>query len=77
MGLRNWSYLFSNPIAVRLSVQKMSVADLQRLAHLEYPVSGDLSADISLHGSELNPVGTGSAKIVNARAYDEPVQKWR
>ena len=53
----------------------MSVADLQRLANLQYPISGDLSADISLHGSELNPVGTGSAKIVNARAYDEPVQK--
>jgi translocation and assembly module TamB len=73
--LRNWSYLPSDPIAVRLSVQEMSVADLQRLANLQYPVSGDLSADISLHGSQLNPVGTGSAKIVNARAYDEPVQK--
>ena len=73
--LRNWSYLPSDPIAVRLSVQEMSVADLQRLANLQYPISGDLSADISLHGSELNPVGTGSAKIVNARAYDEPVQK--
>lgn len=74
-GLRNWSYLPSNPIAVRLSVREMSVADLQRLVNLQYPVSGDLSADISLHGSQLNPVGTGSAKIVNARAYDEPVQK--
>jgi translocation and assembly module TamB len=73
--LRNWSYLPSDAIAVRLSVQEMSVADLQRLANLQYPVSGDLSADISLHGSQLNPVGTGSAKIVNARAYDEPVQK--
>ena len=51
------------------------MADLQRLANLQYPVSGDLSADISLHGSELNPFGTGSARIVNARAYDEPVQK--
>jgi len=75
VGLRNWSYLPSNPIAVSLSMQQMSVADLQRLANLQYPVSGDLSADISLHGSQLNPVGTGSAKIVNARAYDEPVQK--
>jgi translocation and assembly module TamB len=75
VGLRNWSYLPSNPIAVSLSVQQMSVADLQRLANLQYPVSGDLSADISLHGSELNPAGTGSARIVNAHAYDEPVQK--
>jgi translocation and assembly module TamB len=73
--LRNWSYLPSNPIAVSLSLREMSVADLQRLANLQYPVSGDLSADISLHGSELNPVGIGSARIVNARAYDEPVQK--
>ena len=73
--LRNWSYLPSNPIAVSLSLREMSVADLQRLANLQYPVSGDLSADISLHGSELNPVGMGSARIVNARAYDEPVQK--
>jgi len=75
VGLRNWSYLPSNPIAVTLSVQEMSVADLQRLANLQYPVSGDLSADISLHGSKLNPVGTGFARIANARAYDEPVQK--
>jgi translocation and assembly module TamB len=75
VGLRNWSYLPSDPVAVSLSVQEMSVSDLQRLANLQYPVSGELSADISLHGSELNPVGAGSAKIVNARAYDEPIQK--
>jgi translocation and assembly module TamB len=75
VGLQNWSYLPSNPIAISFSVQQMAVADLQRLANLEYPVSGDLSAEVSLHGSQLNPTGTGSAKIVNARAYDEPIQK--
>ena len=72
--LRNWSYIPSDPIAADLSVQRMSVTDLQKLANLQYPVSGDLSAEISVHGSQLNPVGAGSAKIVNARAYDEPVQ---
>jgi translocation and assembly module TamB len=75
VGLQNWSYLPSNPIAISLSVQQMAMADLQRLANLQYPVSGDLSAEVSLHGSQLNPTGTGSAKIVNARAYDEPIQK--
>jgi len=75
VGLRNWSYLPSNQIAVSLSVQQMPVADLLQLASLQYPISGDLSADISLHGSALNPEGTGSAKIVNACVYDEPVQK--
>jgi translocation and assembly module TamB len=72
--LHNWSYTPSDPIAVRLAVQQMSVADLQKLANLQYPVSGDLYADVTLHGSQLNPIGAGSAKIVNARAYDEPVQ---
>ena len=74
VALRNWSYIPSDPIALNLSVQRMSVTDLQKLATVQYPVSGDLSADISVHGSQLNPVGTGSAKIANARAYDEPVQ---
>jgi translocation and assembly module TamB len=74
VALQNWSYLPSNPVTVNLSVQHMSMADLQRLANLRYPVSGDLSADVSLHGSQLNPVGSGSAKIENARAYGEPIQ---
>src|SRR5882762_1701192 len=74
VALRNWSHIPSDPIAANLSVQRMSVTDLQKLANLQYPVSGDLSAEISVHGSQLNPVGTGSAKIAHARAYDEPVQ---
>ena len=74
VGLRNWSYLQSSPIRANLSVQQMPVADLQRLANLQYPVSGDLSADLNVTGSQLNPAGSGSAHIANARAYDEPLQ---
>ena len=74
VGLQNWSYAPSSPIKANLSVQQMSVADLQRLANLQYPLSGDLSANISLSGSQLNPSGSGSAQIANARAYDEPLQ---
>jgi translocation and assembly module TamB len=72
--LRDWSYIPSDPIAANLSVQRMPVTDLQKLANLQYPVSGDLSAEISVHGSQLNPVGAGSATIANARAYHEPLQ---
>ncbi len=72
--LREWAYAPSAPIELNLSVQRLSIADLQRLANLSYPVSGDLSADISLHGSQLNPVGNGSAKIESAKAYGELIQ---
>jgi translocation and assembly module TamB len=74
IGLSNWRYQPSNPIAGKLSVQKMSIADLQRLANAHYPLSGQLSADISLRGSELNPAGSGSARIENAQAYGQPIQ---
>jgi translocation and assembly module TamB len=74
VGLRNWAYLPSSPVAASLSAQRLSVSDLQRLANLHYPVSGDLSAEISFRGSQLNPAGNGTARIDNARAYGESFQ---
>ncbi|MFZ0321556.1 MAG: translocation/assembly module TamB domain-containing protein [Candidatus Sulfotelmatobacter sp.] len=73
-ALKNWSYIPTSPIAVNLSVQRLSLADLQRLANVHYPVSGDLSMDVAVHGTQLNPIGKGSAKVVNAHAYNEPIQ---
>jgi translocation and assembly module TamB len=72
--LNNWSYEDSNRIEAHLDMQQIRIADLQRLANQHYPISGDLSAKISLGGSQLNPVGSGSAQITNARAYNEPIQ---
>ena len=76
VALRNWSYEDSNPIEAHLDVQKIRIADLQRLANQHYPVSGDLSAKVSLGGSQINPVGSGSAQITNATAYNEPIQNF-
>jgi translocation and assembly module TamB len=74
VALRNWKYLPTNAFSAAGSIQDIALADLQRLANVHYPVSGDLSAEISLHGSQLNPVGNGSAKIIKAQAYGEPIQ---
>ena len=74
VGLRNWSYLATSPIRANLSVQQMPVTDLQRLANVQYPVSGDLSADLNVTGSQLNPSGSGSAYVSKAVVYDEPLQ---
>ena len=74
VALRNWSYLPSNPLRANLSVQQISVSDLEHLANVQYPVSGDLSANVSVKGSQDNPAGSGSASISNARAYDETLQ---
>ena len=72
--LRHWSYVPSDPLQANLSVTQMPITDLQRLANVHYPVSGDLAANVSLSGSQLDPKGSGTLKIANARAYDEPIQ---
>lgn len=58
----------------RLNAQRLRLTDLQKLAGKNYPISGDLSANINLDGSQLQPDGSGSAQISNARAYGESIQ---
>lgn len=72
--LKNWSYTAPNPMAANLSVRQMSISDLQHLAGEDYPISGTLAANISLSGSQLNPLGQGTVQITQARVYDEPVE---
>ena len=74
INLRDWSYLPSSPIQAHLSLRQMQIADLQHLANVQYRVSGELSAKVSVNGSQLDPRGSGSIEISNAQAYDEPLK---
>jgi len=74
-GLRDWVYQPSYPIQAHVDAQQLSISDLQALAEQHYPVSGDLSANVSLGGSQLQPVGSGSLKIDNAQAFGEALEK--
>ncbi|HEV2715820.1 MAG TPA: translocation/assembly module TamB domain-containing protein, partial [Terriglobales bacterium] len=69
-----WKYSPSDPISASLSVRQMPIAQLQQLARVNYPIVGNLSADVSLRGSQLNPEGNGSAEITRARVYEQAVQ---
>jgi translocation and assembly module TamB len=72
--LHNWSYLPDNPIRASIDLQQMSLTDLQRLANQNLPIAGDLSVKASIGGTELNPTGSGSARVTNGRAYGETIQ---
>jgi translocation and assembly module TamB len=74
VGLREWKYSPSNPIAANLSVRQMPLAQLEELANVNYPVVGNLSAELTLRGSQSNPIGTGAAQITKARIYGQTVQ---
>lgn len=72
--LRKWAYTPSSPITVSLTATQISVADLERLANQTYPVTGTLSVNVAVHGSQLNPVGQGTITIANAKVSGEPMQ---
>ncbi|MGA8620589.1 MAG: translocation/assembly module TamB domain-containing protein [Candidatus Sulfotelmatobacter sp.] len=74
VALNDWRYLPDNSFKGNISVQQLSISALEHIANLQYPISGDLTADISLTGTQLDPRGSGKIQIENARAYDEPVQ---
>jgi translocation and assembly module TamB len=74
VALQDWRYLPTNALKGNVSVQQMSIAELQHMANLQYPVTGDLTADIAINGTALDPQGSGKIQIANARAYDESIQ---
>ena len=74
VALRNWAYEPSSPIRATLNANRLRVSELLELAKQQYPVSGDLSAKISMSGTQLDPKGSGTVQIAKARAYDEPIQ---
>ncbi len=73
-GLRRWSFTQNSPINVAFNADQVNVADLTKLAGSQAPVAGLLSANLSLRGSQLNPVGQGSVSLTRARISSEPIQ---
>lgn len=72
--LKKWAYVPASPIAVKLSAAQLSLADLAKLANQTYQVTGTLSLNVSLHGSQLNPIGQGTITVANAKVANESIQ---
>ena len=72
--LNNWAYTPSNPIMANISGSQISIADLERLLNKTYPVSGTLALNVSVHGSQLNPVGQGTLTVTKAKVSTESIQ---
>jgi len=74
-GLQNWHYLPSSAITLEVSSRDLAINQLLQLARLDYPISGNLSVDLSMHGSQLNPAGKGSVRLVKANVYGQSFQQ--
>jgi translocation and assembly module TamB len=74
VGLKRWSFTNKSPIQVTLAASHMELADLEKLANQQIPLSGSLSANIKVSGSESAPSGTGDVSLAHAELYQEPIQ---
>jgi translocation and assembly module TamB len=72
-SLSKWSFTKSSPISITTQVSELNIAELSKLANQTIPVSGMLNAEMSLHGTELNPVGNGTITLTKMVAYEQPV----
>jgi translocation and assembly module TamB len=72
-GLSKWSFTNTSPIQIELNASQLDIADLTKLANQDIPVTGMLNAALKLHGTELNPVGSGSVSLTNVAAYEQPI----
>ena len=74
-GLKRWSYAANSPVVVALSGEQISIAELERLTSQTFPATGTMAFNVSLHGSQLQPVGQGNLSIVKARVANENVHR--
>lgn len=72
-ALSDWSYHPDNPITIGLKISSLPISDLARLASVQSPVSGILTADIAVRGTQKNPIGQGRVNLVNATFSGETI----
>jgi translocation and assembly module TamB len=73
VGLSNWAFGDTSPLDIKVKASQLDAASLINLTGRSIPVSGTLSADVSLHGSQIAPAGTGTITLTRASVYNEPV----
>jgi translocation and assembly module TamB len=71
--LHQWSFSESSPIQLQLSASQLDIGEFAKIFGRQIPMTGDLAADIRMHGNVLNPEGTGTLTLANAAAYGEPI----
>jgi translocation and assembly module TamB len=72
-GLNKWAFTNTSPIQVELTASQINVDDLTKLTGQQIPMTGTLNTHLTLHGSELNPIGNGNLALTKLIAYDEPI----
>jgi translocation and assembly module TamB len=74
VALDRWSFAGNNPFQTDVNAERLDVSQVMTVAGSKYPVTGTLSAKVSLSGSKDNPVGQGTVTLNQATIADETVR---
>ena len=72
--LQNGSFTENLPFQVQAAIRNADVAQLQRAAGLNYPVTGTLNFTVQAAGTQTNPRGSGHFSLTSGEAYGRPVK---
>jgi translocation and assembly module TamB len=70
-GLKHWAFTTTSPVEVSLRASQLNLAQFSKAAGAGANVSGTVSADVFLHGSELNPAGYGTVTVEQANISNQ------
>jgi translocation and assembly module TamB len=72
-GLNKWAFTDASPLQVDIDASQLDVQDLVKLSGQQVPVTGTLTANVKVHGTELSPVGQGNVSVTHVTAYEQPI----
>jgi translocation and assembly module TamB len=75
-ALSNWHYSPESRVSAQVMSRGLAIKPLLEIARLDYPVSGNLSIDLTMRGSQLSPVGNGSVRLAQANVYGQQLQQF-
>ena len=72
-GLRKFAFTETSPLQVDLNAAQLDVQDLVKLSGQQVPVTGTMSANMQVHGTEISPIGQGNLSLTHMTAYEQPI----
>lgn len=72
--LKDWNYTPASAVTLSISVAQMPFANVEWLADYAHQVSGTLSGNVTVRGSQLNPIGHGDISLAGGKIFSEPFQ---
>jgi translocation and assembly module TamB len=65
-----------SPLEIRMALRDTELADVQAVFGSDYPVTGTLTAQLTLTGTKENLDATGHAQLLGGSIYDEPYRSF-